>query len=65
MTYGFTLDSIDKVGVRTAEFNFAWSADMDSVVNDYTNGTLQVDAKTILTNLENLKSRANDVIRKL
>lgn len=63
MTYGFTLDSVEKVSARQAEFQFAWAPDIETVVADYTNGNLQVDAVTLLQNLEKLKSRAADVTR--
>lgn len=63
MTYGFTLDSVEKISARTAEFHFAWHTDLETVVADYTNGQLQVDAVTLLQNLEKLKSRAADITR--
>lgn len=63
MTYGFTLDSVERITNRQAEFRFAWHTDIENVINDYTNGNLQVDAVTLLQNLEKLKSRAADVTR--
>jgi hypothetical protein len=63
MTYGFTLDSVEKISMRTAEFQFAYHKDIDSVISDYTNGNLSVDAVTLLQNLEKLKSRAADITR--
>ena len=63
MTCGFTLESVEKVSERQAEFHFAWHEDMDATIMDFINGNLQVDASQLLNNYDSLKSRATAVTR--
>jgi len=60
-TLGYELWSLDKTNPKKVQFVFRRKPGIDSVINDFWDGRLNLDARTLLDSLKMLKNRIYSV----
>jgi hypothetical protein len=56
-TIGYELIDLEKSNIKKVQFIFMRDAGIDNAINDYWNGNLKLDARTLFDNLKRVKNQ--------